>query len=333
MPGIIFLSQSHDDKSNTSSAIIERGKKIVEARMNNLRDSCARRNYPNFNTCNMYAMPKAHVTWMPVFKAGSTTWKKFFIDLELSPDHVEPKKDPYHLNYLEVFRIQCTDIERKKGNQKKKRFFKTEPSENIRFTVVRHPMARLVSHYYRTKNNPIEVYNQWDGWVGEAITKPRSEIYHLTKEQKKQFLAEAIEYCEALRHNRPFERSEENPFLNPPHPTFSEFIDFILQHGKLKNGHWAPAATWTDACQNDIDYVVQLENDAVEAPYILKQLKLSNHTELYKSKANTSGANSKSASETDIKRLLGELTLAQRTALNNFYALDYELFGYEAINV
>eukprot|EP00116_Pleurobrachia_bachei_P014024 sb/3474286/ len=74
---------------------------------------------------------------------------------------------------------------------------------------------------------------------------------------------------------------------------------------------------WTDACQNDIDYVVQLANDAVEGPYLLQQLNLNNHTELYKSKANSScaianskSANSKSASETDIKMLLVAMPIA-----------------------
>ena len=193
-------------------------------------------------------------------------------------------------------------------------------------------MARLVSHYYNYRNHPIEVAHQWHVWVGEAITIPRSEQHHLTQNRTEEYLADVKEYLEAVKHHRPFQQSKENPFLNPPYPTFSEFIGFILQHDKLKNGHWAPAAMWTDACQNDLDYAVQLENDAVEAPYLLHQLKLSNHRELYKSKANKSGGNS-SATVADIRKLLGELSNAQRAALDEFYKLDYELFGYDHINV
>eukprot|EP00116_Pleurobrachia_bachei_P006750 sb/3467012/ len=313
---------------------------MVETRMKHLQETCARLNYPDFRTCNMYAMPKAGMTWVPVFKAGSSTWKRFFIDLELPPEHIviDPGDDPnvepdvYHIKYLRPFQLQMRGMKISKDPKVKTRIFKREPKGNLRFTVVRHPMARLVSHYNLARNDPGEVDRQWDEWVGEAITKARSEIHHLTKDQKEQFLAEAIDYREAVRYNRSFERSEENPFLNPPYPTFSEMIDFILHHDKRKNGHWEPASIWTDACQNDLDYVIQLENDAVEAPYLLQQLNLTNHTELYKSKANSSGANS-SASQADIKRLLGELTIAQRTALNEFYKLDYELFGYEPIKV
>ena len=127
------------------------------------------------------------VTWVPVFKAGSTTWKRFLMSIQFTPEERErPGEDPWRLKLLEPFRL----TQRNMVAGPRRREFRTEGAGSPRFTVVRHPMSRLVSHYYKTRNHPIEVAFQWDDWVVQAISRnrPAANISQVINQSKRLIL-------------------------------------------------------------------------------------------------------------------------------------------------
>ena len=112
----------------------------INKRMKHIRDVCNNRHQPNFNGNFMFHFKELKLTWAPVFKASSTNWKIFFID-QFHPND-RHKNDLSALNGHLLRRP-----ERKRGEGGRLRTFTQESSGSTRFTIVRHPLSRLVSHY------------------------------------------------------------------------------------------------------------------------------------------------------------------------------------------
>ena len=125
------------------------------------------------------------------------------------------------------------------------------------------------------------------------------------------------------------EENPENPYLKMP--TFPEYVDFLLWAKKAKkfhDAHTSPATNFANICFYEYDYVVKLENEAYEIPYLLQQLNLTRFSDsLFNKKTNPSGVAHVANEEVYIH--LSQVSLEKQKELNQLYKLDYAVLGYE----
>ena len=296
----------------------------IEARMSYIREVCERTKHKSSKSYNMYYFKKFGVTWLPVFKSSSTTWKIFFIDEILGPD-AEYKGN--HASYRLLFPSGLNAKKELKPASKtgpRKRQWAVEPDSSIRFTIIRHPLSRLVSFYRHSL-----IGANLDEWIIPAVVHARKKA-SWTAAQERKYRDELETSATARLKPDP---NTTNPYL--PLPTFPEFIEFILyarahQDRRGFNEHWRPSSARIDVCYNDLDIITKLENEQDELPYLLGKLNMTQYTDkLLKTKANPSGV-----STVEGELVLGylkQLSIAQQMDLNSIYTFDYEIFKYEPI--
>ena len=264
------------------------------------------------------------ITWCPVFKAGSSTWRDFFIDHLVDPD-VTIKNEHYRLGVLSNFKIP-----------RKRSKYRDNDKDSIRFTIVRHPISRLISHLHKAQNYPYEVKRQRALWTEEAIVNARTNPSwdEETKTKYRQELTKYVDELEPVVDHTPY--SKENPYLHPPYPIFVEMVDFIIKHrlprvdSKGQNGHWNSAVEWCDICHNNFDIIIKLEEEPDELLVLLEKLNMLPYKDDFIKRQNSSSK--KSLSEQEIlSKYINLLNEKQIKFLDRMYARDFELLGYEPI--
>jgi len=170
----------------------------VTERMANIQKVCEKnpksRKYSSNK--NLYLFSTVKLSWCPIYKSGSSTWRNYFID-KFVPNH-----GPYHLKYLDRFSIKSKA---------------PKPAGNIRFTIVRHPLARLISHVHNAaKDN--EMVAMKNAWIYNAMLQGRqSQLAGMSTNDANKHKTEFTRYFDWLRTKKgTFAISEDNPYLNPP---------------------------------------------------------------------------------------------------------------------
>lgn len=269
-----------------------------------------------------------------MFKASSSTWRDFFID-EMTPPDALFAGEHYHLWVLKAFLMTRSNKLSRGGPRK--RTFGIEPADSLRFTVVRNPISRLISHLLKAQNYPNQVKVQRDQWVQESIFTGRTNRSWdgATKARYTREWNIYISEIDKVETHTPF--SADNPYLNPPYPLFGEMVDFISKHrtpvvdNKGANGHWRPAFEWCDICQNEFDYIIKLEEEPEELLYLLEQLNLTEYKDRFLSRHNPSGK--KSATQNEILKYVNQLNSKQKSFINLMFKRDFKYLGYDPIDL
>ncbi|XP_063676840.1 uncharacterized protein LOC134813091 [Bolinopsis microptera] len=312
----------------------------IAARMKRINTLCEDQTYPNFHNFNFYFFkdfgPKG-ITWCPVFKAGSSTWRDFFIDHLVEPE-ATVQNEHYHLGLLSQFDVghTYTYTERITPVESKYRNYQRETNGSVRFTVVRHPLFRLISHLHKAQNYPYEVKRQRKMWTEEAIVNARTNSWwdDETKTKYRQELTQYVDELEPVVDHTPY--SKDNPYLHPPYPTFVEMIDFMIKHREPRvdnqgaNGHWRPAVEWCDICQNNFDIIIKLEEEPDELMVLLEKLNMLEYKDDFMKRHNSSNKKSLSENE-ELENYIKFLDEKQIKFLNKMYERDFEILGYEPI--
>ena len=325
----------HHDMNETEQGRSESNERIqaqkrIENRMRRIKILCDEMGDPFYHVFNLYffkSFSSNGITWCPSFKAGSSTWRDFFIDHVLEPDATFNKMH-YHLGALRHYALG----QGRRGPRG--RIYPSEPPDSIRFTIVRHPISRLISHLHKAQNYPYEVKRQRRMWTEEAIVNGRTDS-SWDDETEKRYRDELTKYVDELEppvEHAPY--SKDNPYLHPPYPTFVEMIDFMMKHrkpavdNKGANGHWRSAVEWCDICENDFNIIIQLEEPA-ELMILLEKLDMLQFKDAFMKKHNSSGNTTISGQV--IQNYINLLTREQIEFLNEMYATDFQLLGYEPI--
>eukprot|EP00116_Pleurobrachia_bachei_P001160 sb/3461422/ len=292
------------------------GERFTE-RNNVIKDLCTWEDNPDFEQSNMYHFPYLKATWAPVFGAGSTLWKKFFID-QYTTKRLNKFGDQYNLGYLGKFLLQYKKA--KQGTGLKTRRFTKEPDDSLRFTIIRHPLSRLIAHFKKPQLDRGELSALKDQWVRPSIILGRNDP-SWTDEQKEKFEGELDLWID----DKLVEKSPDNPLLSEP--TFTEFVRFIVDaddkgDDRAYNVHWRPISEWLDICQK----IVKLENVKSEIPPLLEKLNLLSHKAYFLDNAGK-------ADDVNVNHFMGQLTRRDQERINDFYEMDYRYFGYQPIFV
>ena len=141
------------------------------------------------------------------------------------------------------------------------------------FMTVRNPLTRFLSAY-RDKYELAMWYPFYRKRSGEEIVKRyRSVNPHLTKEEREDLLMEARSLIEDHQQaNLLPEDVAHNPYLNPPGPTFREFVKWAVNGGI--DPHIMPYYQSCAPCS--IDYnILRLEKLNEESGYLFSVIERS----------------------------------------------------------
>ena len=113
-------------------------------------------------------------------------------------------------------------------------------------------------------------------------------------------------------------------------PTFTEFVRYILDEvksGKEVDMHWAPVYRFCNPCQVNLTHIIKMETFQRDTDKILESTNLSQYLPT-RANERQNASKGKHNSSVDATLYLDELPSDLRTALNNFYQIDFDLFGY-----
>lgn len=247
------------------------------------------------------------VIYCPIYKVASTTWMVYFLRLRHINDHV-PELDHYdphtreQRKYLPRYggghrRVFKEYIEPKESQEKKHVF-----QDAIRFIVVRHPFARLLSAF----RDKIE----------------REEPRPFTPYFKD--LQQAI-----ISKYRPRDSN-----ITLATPTFSEFVYYIIDTTKnFKTAKdwdtnvvcWTPYWVQCGVCASDYQVIVKLETMATDEQFLAHIANLKEIQNVYEWR---NLRNSPAESSATRSKYYRSLTKRQIWLLYQRYKLDFDLFGY-----
>lgn len=247
------------------------------------------------------------VVYCPLYKVASTTWMVYFLRLAHVNDD-NPALEIYkfsgqekkkymprfgggHQRVFKEFKAPKTSLERNK-------VFKN----SLRFIVVRHPFARLLSAYRDKIERP----------------KPKPFTPYFKDLQK----AIILKY-------RP-----EGSNNTSPTPTFSEFVDYIIdstEHLKTAKDWeenvvcWSPFWSQCGVCSTDYQVVIKLETMDDDEQFLahMADLKEIQNVHEWRNLKRTSVSSS-----VLLPKYYGSITKAQIYKLYERYKIDFDLFGY-----
>ena len=113
-------------------------------------------------------------------------------------------------------------------------------------------------------------------------------------------------------------------------PTFTEFVRYILDEeksGKEVDMHWAPVYSFCNPCQVNLTHIIKMETFQRDTDKILERTNLSQYLPV-REKQRQNASKGKHNSSVDVTLYLNELPSDLRKALNDFYQIDFDLFGY-----
>ncbi|KAL5246876.1 hypothetical protein ACHWQZ_G018919 [Mnemiopsis leidyi] len=306
-------------------AIEKRIKDRMESIRNICQDPSLERNRLGFQRrYNLYQMNELGVSWCPVFKSGSTTWRNYFIDKFVA--------DPPQEYYLDLLKSrQLTSGKRLRTNQNGKVLYKGENEGNVRFSVIRHPFSRLVSHV-KSSGREIEMVHQQDIWIQNAMLEARSRAVqnHTLLQKYKTEFDNYFNWLKAGNAGSAFNRSSDNPFLSPPYPTLSEMVDHIMKRRRIRNdwdGHWMPGHEFCDICRNAYTYIIKLEEEPLELWYLVDVLGLWADREVFLNRANSSTR--KQTEMLEVWSQIETLGESQREFIERHFDVDFRMFDYK----
>jgi len=296
-------------------------------RMTNVRKVCNDKNNPRSSRYNLYKFDELNLTWCPVFKSGSTTWRNYFIDTFVSTHPKDPEK-----YYLDLLKPRQLSSGKRAGLRNGKQLYKSEKEGNTRFSVVRHPLDRLVSHV-KSSGRDHEMVNQKGLWIQSAMLAGRTKRI-ANKADETKFKAEFERYFLWLKGGKKgtFAISPGNPFLDPPYPLLTELVDHIIKmrrSGRDWDGHWMPAQEFCNICTNKFDYIIKLEEEPLELWYLVDKLGLWDDRLVFLNRANNSAK--KATDQQEVWDNLKDLSSSQITFLNRHFDVDLRMFSYKRL--
>ena len=271
----------------------------------------------------LFDVPSIGLLWCPTFKAGSSNWLDLFCKANFNHQIYE----------------DC-DISTMRKNNPTTRYLSAEPGEfhynkvmkeelGLPFMTVRNPIARFLSAY-RDKWEMGTWYPFYRKRHGEEIVKKyRSVNNQITEVEKEVLLMAARKVIQNHQQmNLLPEDVHNNPYLNPPGPTFREFVKWAVNGGM--DPHIMPYYQSCAPCS--IDYnILRLEKLNEESGYLFSVIERSYLNLDFRMSLNVHG-------KTDecLHRYYQTIPKHDLQALyNQFFKEDCELYSYpckEAMN-
>lgn len=247
--------------------------------------------------------------WCPVFKAGSTTWKKYLLLLsgethfdgslhrKASSLYPSPKSPQMALNLLD---------------------------KSLKFMIVRHPFDRLLSAYRDkmlriTKND--DSYRRLQLKILEKYRDIRSEGPS----------------AETMKEEEEEEEEEgrESSSRDPHNPTFLQFLHKVrddmkvfweVMDGAVVDPHWTPYWYSCAPCQVHYDIIAKVETLDLDQEFILRAANLKGILP----NAHTHASKNDAYQDSDVAaaKYFEQIPVELLKELQELYWPDFTLYGY-----
>ncbi|KAK4298765.1 hypothetical protein Pmani_028919 [Petrolisthes manimaculis] len=307
------LTLTHEDPE--VSALLREQVKVQRSRIEQVGDTCLANPQLSVRqelTLVWDSLRSPPLVYCPLYKAGSTTWMTYFLRLKHINDNnpelaSKSKKFQERVKYMPRYGGGHKRVFEEYYPPRKNKQRRNEFESSIRFLVVRHPFTRLLSAY-RDK-------------IARPNPKPFAPFF--------QDLQEAI----VSKYRTP-EREMQEDSSNSSQPTFSEFVDFIIDSTKdLKTPKdwqvnvmcWLPYWVQCGVCSSDYQVVVKLETMQTDVQFLAYAAGLKEIQNIYEWR-NVGGESSSSSSVSS--KYYSTLSRSQVQELYEIFRLDFELFGY-----
>ncbi|XP_076039250.1 carbohydrate sulfotransferase 11-like [Oratosquilla oratoria] len=252
---------------------------------------------------------KHNLVYCQIYKSASTTWIYNFL---LLGHYREDEPELQGLSRIELDAIRFKEWNNHEFNYRLEvyRLFPPPATSRllndafrkaVRFIIVRHPFARLLSAY-RDKIEPLE------SWPAEFNFRQLGQ--------------------EIIRVYRP---REEN--ITSPTPTFPEFVQYVIDStANLTTAHewkkkvvcWTPYWVLCGVCSSDYQLILKLETMHEDEHFLIT---LANLEEIKERQEWLHGASGGDSLKKSFK-YFRHVTQKQMFLLRERYALDFELFDY-----
>ncbi|XP_069180480.1 carbohydrate sulfotransferase 10 isoform X2 [Procambarus clarkii] len=246
------------------------------------------------------------LVYCPIYKVASTTWMVYFLRLAHVNDnnaalHKYKSRSRDRKKYMPRFggghRRVFEEYKAPKTAQKKSEVFR----QSLRFIVVRHPFARLLSAYRDKIENP----------------KPKPFVPYFLDLQR----AIMLKYRVA------------NTNVNSTSPTFSEFVNYVIDSTEnLKTAKqwyeevvcWTPYWVQCGVCSSDYQLVIKLETMVADEQFLAHVADLKEIQNVHEWR----NLKRDQASTAVLPDYFKSLTKRQIWLLYDRFKLDFDLFGY-----
>ena len=308
---------------------------IMKKRLSTVREICKRTRLYSISIStskNLFILPKEQIMYCPLFKAASSSWISFLINLsnadslvKAKAKHLYPDDLISQAKAIGIFSVtsNVTALNKSKDTYNQEHFQSLNNNANA-FIVVRHPFERLVSAFRdkleRTHGKNQFYYHNW----GKTIVQ--------------QFRTKAIdkfggEFFSSSNNYGALIPVPDNRRPNSKLPTFWEFVQYLL-HPKIPLGmdeHWAPIYHCCPICDNHkwpvFNYILKFETLEVEEPLFLKEV-LRTPVKMDGRHRNSNRRDDMSSREIT-KRYFSILSDSDIKGLYNLYKPDFLLFEYQ----
>nr|XP_053645984.1 carbohydrate sulfotransferase 11-like [Cherax quadricarinatus] len=252
--------------SNTSA--LWKFLKEQERRAQHVKATCQERFFPMVDLREwMHGPPRAllgakdiiydsanHLAFCPVYKAASTSWSITLLELGGYWRESLKKKNSLQLLLKQIFprisNFAASSI----------------TSDCTRFMVVRHPFERLVSCYRDKFQDASKGYYYLH--YGEKMVRRYRKFHDGLSQQQISLLEEQVR--SKVKRGLPVVLPE-NPFATPLGPTFSEFVQYILD-AHHDDEHWRTYEAHCSPCILPYDFILRFESLPEEGKLFLEYL-------------------------------------------------------------
>jgi len=273
---------------------------------------------------HLFILQDRGISWCPVFKAGSSTWLAFTLELSSkSPAAKAQIKKNYPNNFLQQGRQAAPTMTRSSYVRYKTKMSRENKTE-ISLLIVRHPFERLVSAY----RDKLERTHK--------VAYPK-DFYYKTYGKKivAKFRTRAIQkfgddfFSARNNYGAPIP-VKDNGRPSSDLPIFWEFVQFVIESRKsAMDEHWKPTMNYCSLCVINYDYVIKFEDYLSEAKGFLRTSNLITlaHEELLDQAINPNRPGEMSSSDVTAK-YFGMLSDEDIHKLYQVYQDDFRLFNY-----
>lgn len=267
-------------------------------------------------------MPERSLYWCPVFKAGSSTWLHYLLDIaKMKKEEKEDllsKHAGQPMNMIKPFTKKLSTLTYKKLMSPAGNVTAATPPPTS-FIIVRHPFHRLVSAF-RDKLERIHVNKLENDWYYNRYGKK------IVKKHRKNAL---------LKFGPTFFSAQNNfgapvPVKNRPSadlPTFWEFVKYVIETSPSRmDEHWRPMENYCSVCTISYDNVILFEHMVEEGRLFRKMVSpdLKEKDVLQQWNQNPSGL----SKDDLVNKYFDLLSPNDVVSLYKIYQFDFKLFGY-----
>jgi len=270
--------------------------------------------YSHFYTLSLQG---GSVVWCPVFKAASSNWMEYLMQLsELDSKKIASIKrkfrnQPNVQARMVAPKLSMDNLKKLEGKNTTKKLL-----------LVRHPFDRLLSAFRdkleRCSTNKKCTVANWyyDKYGKKIVSKYREKAI---QKFSSSYFSKSNNSGSPIPPSEPFTRTADLP-------SWWEFVQYVKDTPPGNHDeHWKPVSLYCTPCAYSFNYILHFENIQQEEKHLLSEIDQSNSTKQEWKNRNRADI----TNEQLIEKYFSQLDNDDILDLYEIYKQDFQLFGYQ----